>query len=160
MYLQVLPQFQTPRFKHLLIIGRKATFSFFSPRLWLIFFLLVFYYLWAWWRKIIFFFLALCCLFLLIEEVCGFLIPSLLTYHMSYLQLYRFCLALMLRLTTGEITFTLYWSASTDLVTLFIYCTEYILLDNISYSLLVVKARQFRFANKIESGWTIGLPAD
>lgn len=111
-------------------------------------------------RKIIFFFLALCCLFLLIEEVCGFLIPSLLTYHMSYLQLYRFCLALMLRLTTGEITFTLYWSASTDLVTLFIYCTEYILLDNISYSLLVVKARQFRFANKIGSGWTIGLPAD
>ena len=51
MYLQVLPQFQTPRFKHLLIIGRKATFSFFSPRLWLIFFLLVFYYLWAWWKE-------------------------------------------------------------------------------------------------------------
>ena len=160
MYLQVLPQFQTPRFKHLLIIGTKGTFSFFSPWLWLIFFLLVFTISGLDERKIIFFFLALCCLFLLIEEVCGFLIPSLLTYHMSYLQLYRFCLALILRLTTGEITFTLYWSASTDLVTLFIYCTEYILLDNISYSLLVVKARQFRFANKIERGWRIGLPAD
>ena len=67
-----------------------------------------------------------------------------------------------LELSIGETTFA--ESACTDSASSklcdIIYCDEYILLDNISSCLSVIRARPFRITNKIDRGWKIGLCGD
>ena len=99
----------------------------------------------------------------LLKKCVGFPIPYLLAYHKCYLQLYRFFFpASSLELSIGETTFA--ESACTDSASSklcdIIYCDEYILLDNISSCLPVIRARPFRITNKIDRGWKIGLCGD
>ena len=73
------------------------------------------------------------------------------------------CPASSLELTKGEITFALCWSVCWDPAFFklldIIYCIKYISLDNISCSLFVVRAWPFRFTNKVEKGFRIGIHA-
>ena len=115
--------------------------------------------------EFLFLFLDLCRLSCLLAEEVSRFSDTLFagSSHELSPALSFFCLAWSLELTTGEITFASCWSVCRDSVSfkLFytLYCIEYISLDNISCSLLVVKAWPFRFASKGEIGLRIGLHA-